>query len=220
MIVCAEGVCQSKETKGDAGKQDRHYQADLFVRKPASPDLEGVFHGELGFNKMEGRTAGRLDFRRIRGGKFFPGPFPSDADSGICLQIFDICIDGGTVLFCQMISGRYLDFLSVVGKGRCFFCGRCRIYLHVADYPAVRQLNNTVCIIFCKLPVVGHNDDKLFLRQFFERFQHLTSCIGVQCAGRFVRHDDFRLFNQRAGNCYPLLLAAGKGHRVSVFEAD
>jgi len=22
------------------------------------------------------------------------------------------------------------------------------------------------------------------------------------------------------GNCYPLLLAAGKGHRVSVFEAD
>ena len=185
----------------------------------AGADFKSIFHRQLRFNQVEGFAAGGLDFSGIRWGKFFTGLFSADPDGCFLLQIFNICIDGCSVLFCKVVPYRYLYFLSIVGKRRGFFNRRRGVHLHIADYPAVRQFDDTVRIIFCKLSVVGYNNDQLFLGQLFQRFQNLPSSIGIQRSGRFVRHNNFRFFHQCPRNCNTLFLSAGQFIGFTVSES-
>ncbi len=48
------------------------------------------------------------------------------------------------------------------------------------------------------------------LIQFAQDRQHFLAGLGVQCAGRLVRQDNFAAVDQRTGDADALLLAAGK----------
>ena len=59
-----------------------------------------------------------------------------------------------------------------------------------------------------------------YIPDLFQDIGNLFHMFVIKTAGRFVKKLDRTLGCDCRGNCYPLLLSAGKGHRVSVFEAD
>ena len=59
--------------------------------------------------------------------------------------------------------------------------------------------------------IVGHhNDGMTFAVQLADDFDYILAAGRIQCAGRLVGQNHLAAVHQRAGNRYPLLLAAGK----------
>ena len=82
-------------------------------------------------------------------------------------------------------------------------------FVGVTDNPAILDTDNAVGIFFRQLGVMGDHDHQPVFCHLLQQVHDLHTGFRVQRAGGFVRQENIRVVDQRAGDSHTLHLAAG-----------